>query len=217
MKTPLPQQNHSGGSQLGRAEKGFHREVARRAGRPKQGTSIRTTSRRPWLPTRTPQARQPIGAGADYLCLPERPVDIKEMCAKVKAAHAARKVAIVVASEAVDIPGEKKEESLDEFGHMILKDRGVAERLAKIIETETKIETRTAVIGHMQRGGPPTMFDRILGTRVGVKAADLVHEGKFGNMVALKGDAVIAVSLEAATAKLKTVTPEWLKFSDDLL
>ncbi len=158
-----------------------------------------------------------IGGGADYLCLPERPVDIKEMCAKVKAAHAARKVAIVVASEAVDIPGEKKEEQLDEFGHMILKDRGVAERLAKIIETETKIETRTAVIGHMQRGGPPTMFDRILGTRVGVKAADLVHEGKFGNMVALKGDAVIAVSLEAATAKLKTVTPEWLKFSDDLL
>jgi len=158
-----------------------------------------------------------IGGGADYLCVPERPVDIKDLCAKVKAAHAARQVAIVVASEAVDIPGEKKEEQLDEFGHMILKDRGVAERLAKIIETETKIETRTAVIGHMQRGGPPTMFDRILGTRVGVKAADLVHEGKFGNMVALKGDAVIAVSLEAATAKLKTVTPEWLKFSDDLL
>lgn len=158
-----------------------------------------------------------IGGGADYLCLPERPVNIKDMCDKVKAAHAARKVAIVVASEAVDIPGEKKEEQLDEFGHMILKDRGVAERLAKIIEAETKIETRTAVIGHMQRGGAPTMFDRILGTRVGVKAADLVHEGKFGNMVALKGDAVIAVSLEAATAKLKTVTPEWLKFSDDLL
>jgi 6-phosphofructokinase 1 len=158
-----------------------------------------------------------IGAGADYLCLPERPVDVKDMCAKLKAAHAARQVAIVVASEAVDIPGEKKEEELDEFGHMILKDRGVAERLTKIIEAETKIETRSAVIGHMQRGGPPTLFDRILGTRVGVLAADLVHAGKFGHMAALKGDAVIAVSLEAATAKLKTVTPEWLKFSDDLL
>jgi len=158
-----------------------------------------------------------IGAGADYLCVPERPVDIKDMCAKLQAAHSRKNVAIVIASEAVDIPGEKKEEQLDEFGHMILKDRGVAERLTKIIEAETKIETRSAVIGHMQRGGPPTLFDRILGTRVGVKAADLVHEGKFGNMVALKGDAVIAVSLEAATAKLKTVTPEWLKFSDDLL
>jgi 6-phosphofructokinase 1 len=158
-----------------------------------------------------------IGGGADYLCLPERPVDVKDMCAKLKAAHAARQVAIVVASEAVDIPGEKKEEELDEFGHMILKDRGVAERLTKIIEAETKIETRSAVIGHMQRGGAPTLFDRILGTRVGVLAADMVHAGKFGHMAALKGGDVVAVSLEAATAKLKTVTPEWLKFSDDLL
>ena len=158
-----------------------------------------------------------IGAGADYVCLPERPVDVKDMCAKLKAAHAKKNVALVVASEAVEIPGEKKEEELDEFGHMILKARGVAERLTKIIEAETKIETRSAVIGHMQRGGPPTMFDRILGTRVGVKAAELVHEGNFGNMVALKGDAVIAVSLEAATAKLKTVSPAWLKLSDDLI
>ena len=158
-----------------------------------------------------------IGSGADYVCLPERPVDVKDMCAKVKAAHAKKNVALVVASEAVEITGEKKEEKLDEFGHMILKERGVGERLAKIIETETKIETRVGVIGHMQRGGPPTLFDRILGTRVGVKAADLVHEGKFGHMVALKGDAVVPVSLEAATAKLKTVTPEWLKLSDDLI
>ena len=158
-----------------------------------------------------------IGAGADYLCLPERPVDIKDMCAKLKAAHAEKKVALVVASEAVDIPGEKKEEALDEFGHMILKARGVAERLTKIIEAETGIETRSAVIGHMQRGGAPTLFDRILGTRVGVAAADLVHEGKFGQMVALRGDAIVPVSLETATAKLKIVTPEWLKFSDDLL
>ncbi|MEK7383835.1 MAG: ATP-dependent 6-phosphofructokinase [Elusimicrobiota bacterium] len=158
-----------------------------------------------------------IGVGADYLCLPERPVDIKDMVAKLKTAHAKKNVALVIASEAVDIPGEKKEEELDEFGHMILKARGVAGRLCKIIEAETKIETRSAVIGHMQRGGAPTLFDRILGTRVGVKAAELVHEGKFGNMVALKGDQIVPVSLEAATAKLKTVTPEWLKLSDDLL
>jgi 6-phosphofructokinase 1 len=158
-----------------------------------------------------------IGAGADYLCLPERPVDVKDMCAKLKAAHAKKKVALVVTSEAVEITGEKKEEKLDEFGHMILKARGVAERLASIIEAETKIETRSAVIGHMQRGGAPTLFDRILGTRVGVKAADLVHEGTFGHMVALRGDAVVAVGLAAATAELKTVTKDWLKFSDDLL
>ncbi|OGR47495.1 MAG: pyrophosphate--fructose-6-phosphate 1-phosphotransferase [Elusimicrobia bacterium GWC2_65_9] len=159
-----------------------------------------------------------IGAGADYLCLPERPVDVKDMAAKLKAAHAKNNVALVVASEAVDITGEQApKEQLDAFGHMILKARGVAERLSKIIEAETKIETRSAVIGHIQRGGGPTLFDRILGTRVGVKAAELAHEGKFGHMVALKGDAVVPVSLEAATAKLKTVTPEWLKLSDDLL
>lgn len=158
-----------------------------------------------------------IGAGADYLCLPERKVDVKDMCAKLKAAHAKKKVALVVASEAVEFDGGKKEEKLDDFGHMILKDRGVGETLAKMIEAETKIETRVGVIGHMQRGGPPTLFDRILGTRVGVKAAELVHEGKFGHMVALKGDAVVPVSLEAATAKLKVATPEWLKLSDDLL
>jgi 6-phosphofructokinase 1 len=158
-----------------------------------------------------------IGAGADYLCLPERPVDVKDMCAKLRAAHAKKKVALVIASEAVEITGEKKEEKLDEFGHMILKDRGVAERLSKIIEAETGIETRSAVIGHVQRGGAPTLFDRILGTRVGVMAADLVHAGKFGNMVALKGDTIVPVSLAAATAELKTVTKEWLKLSDDLL
>lgn len=157
-----------------------------------------------------------IGSGADYYCLPERPVDVKEMCAKVKAAHAEKKVALVVASEAVDLGG-KKDEKLDEFGHMILKDRGVGEQLAKIIEAETKLETRHAVIGHIQRGGAPTLFDRILGTRVGVKAAELVHEGKFGNMVALKGNDVVPVSLDAATAELKTVPKEWLKFADDLL
>lgn len=158
-----------------------------------------------------------IAAGADYVCLPERPVDVKDMAAKLKAAHAVKKVALVVASEAVDIPGEKKDEKLDEFGHMILKERGVAERLTKIIEAETGIETRSAVIGHIQRGGGPTLFDRMLGTRVGVKAAELVHEGRFGDMVALKGDAVVPVSLEAATAKLKTVTPDWLRLADDLM
>ncbi len=158
-----------------------------------------------------------IGAGADYLCLPERPVDVKELCAKVKAAHDKKKVALVVASEAVEFAGDKKEERLDEFGHMLLKERGVGERLAKIIETQTRIETRHAVIGHMQRGGAPTLFDRILGTRVGVKAAELVHAGEFGKMAALKGTEVVGVGLEAATAKLKTVTPDWLRLSDDLL
>jgi ATP-dependent phosphofructokinase / diphosphate-dependent phosphofructokinase len=156
-----------------------------------------------------------IAAGADYICIPERKLDVKDMTAKLKAAHARKKVALVVASEAIDMGDEGKEE-LDEFGHMILKDRGVGEKLAKIIEKETGIETRVAVIGHIQRGGAPTLFDRILGTRVGVKAAELVDAKSWGQMVALRGTEVKGVSLEEATSKLKTVTPEWFKLVDTL-
>ncbi len=156
-----------------------------------------------------------IGAGADYICLPERPVDVKDMVEKLKAAHARKKVALVVASEAIDL-GDSGKEELDEFGHMILKKRGVAEKLQELIEKQTGLETRSAVIGHMQRGGAPTLFDRILGTRVGVKAAELVDQGKFGQMVAQRGTEVLGVSLEEATAKLKTVTKDWLALADTL-
>ncbi|MDE2039697.1 MAG: ATP-dependent 6-phosphofructokinase [Elusimicrobia bacterium] len=156
-----------------------------------------------------------IAAGADYICIPERPVDAADLAAKVKAAHARKKVALIVCSEAVDM-GEAGAEKLDEFGHMILKERGVGEKLAKLIEKSTGIETRHAAIGHIQRGGPPTLFDRILGTRVGLKAAELVEAGSFGRMVALRGNEVVAVSLEEATAKLKTVPPAWFSIMDTL-
>ena len=157
-----------------------------------------------------------IAAGADSICIPERPVDIHAMCENLKKAHARKNVALVVASEALEIAGEKKQEALDDFGHMILKERGVGERLSELIQKSTGIETRTAVIGHTQRGGPPTLFDRILGTRVGLKAAELVHEGKFGNMVALRGNLVVPVPLEEATSKLKTVSQEWFDIMDAL-
>lgn len=158
-----------------------------------------------------------IAAGADYVCLPERPVDVQDMVARLKAAHAANYTALVVASEAIDLPGEKKEEKLDQFGHMILKERGVAERLTEIIQRETGIETRSAVIGHIQRGGPPTLFDRILGTRVGMKAAQMIHAGEFGKMAALQGTRVVAVLLSEAAGTLKIVSPEWLALMDTLL
>ena len=154
-----------------------------------------------------------IAAAADYICIPERPVDVQEMAKKVKAAHERKKVALVICSEAVDM-GDAGEEKLDEFGHMILKERGVGEKLAKIIEKGTGIEPRHAVIGHIQRGGAPTLFDRILGTRVGLKAAELVHEGKFGQMAAQRGNDIIGVSLEEATGELKTVPSEWFAIMD---
>src|SRR5919108_690723 len=85
----------------------------------------------------------------------------------------------------------------------------VGDRLAKLIEERTGYETRVTVLGHVQRGGTPTPRDRILATRYGLKAADLVHEGRFGQMAALRGDSIVDVSLAEATAELKTVPPEW--------
>jgi len=158
-----------------------------------------------------------IAAGADYVCLPERPVDVPDMVRRLKAAHAAKGTALVVASEAITLPESKrKDEKLDEFGHMILKERGVAERLTALIEKQTGIETRSAVIGHIQRGGPPTLFDRMLGTRAGAHAARLAHEGRFGVMVALRGDKTAPVPLQEAVGTLKTVPPEWLALLDVL-
>jgi len=86
---------------------------------------------------------------------------------------------------------------------------GVGEQLAREIEERTGFETRVTVLGHVQRGGSPTARDRVLATRYGLKAADLVHEGRFGRMAALHGDAIVDVSLADATAELKTVPPDW--------
>lgn len=156
-----------------------------------------------------------VASAADWVLLPERATDVKAMCAHLQKVHARDKVALVVTSEAVELPGMSAEgESLDQFGHMLLKNRGLGEKVAAIIEKETGVETRSAVIGHIQRGGSPTLFDRILGTRVGAKAADLVNEGHFGRMVALRGNEVVGVSLKEATAKLKTVSPDWLRLAD---
>ena len=86
---------------------------------------------------------------------------------------------------------------------------GVGDALAREIEERTGYETRVTVLGHVQRGGIPTPRDRVLATRFGLKAADLVEEQKFGRMAALHGDAIVDVSLEEATQALKTVPPEW--------
>ncbi|MCL6613352.1 MAG: ATP-dependent 6-phosphofructokinase [Firmicutes bacterium] len=154
-----------------------------------------------------------LAAGADWILLPEKEPEIEEMVAHLKRVHERKKVALVVVSEGIKVPGQKVgQEELDEFGHMILKKRGVGEQIAELIEERTGIEARVAVIGHIQRGGPPTLFDRILGTRVGYKAAELVHEGDFGKMVALKGNEVVPVPLEQATGELKTVGAEWFEF-----
>jgi ATP-dependent phosphofructokinase / diphosphate-dependent phosphofructokinase len=150
-----------------------------------------------------------IAGGADWILLPEIPLDLDAMCAHLKESYARKRYGIVVASEGVELPGlDESEAELDAFGHVILSDRNVGETIAEEIEKRTGIETRAAVTGHIQRGGPPSPFDRVLATRVGIHAAECVHKGDFGKMTAIRGTEVVAVPIEKAVGTLKTVPKE---------
>ena len=160
-----------------------------------------------------------IASAADFVCIPERKIDTDEMIRKLKESYARKRFALVITSEAAELPAAGEDNikhQLDQFGHRILKDRGMGEHIASFIEKNTGIETRTAVIGHMQRGGAPTLFDRMLATRVGLKAADLVHTGQFGLMSALVGNQIVGVPLENATGELKVVSKEWFDMMEVL-
>ncbi|MDD5731240.1 MAG: ATP-dependent 6-phosphofructokinase, partial [Candidatus Omnitrophica bacterium] len=151
-----------------------------------------------------------IAGGADVILIPEVPIDMDEVCSFIKKRHARGKTfSIVVVAEGAQFKDKSlitQEEKLDEFGHVRLG--GIGDHLAKEIEKRTGFETRVTVLGHIQRGGSPTAFDRILGTRFGVKAVELVKEKKFGKMVALQGTKIIEVPLEQAVSALKTVDME---------
>jgi 6-phosphofructokinase 1 len=147
-----------------------------------------------------------IAGGADYILLPEVPIDVEALCAQVKRAFDRKGYAIVVASEGAELPDlDESEAKLDAFGHVILGDRNVGEWVAKEIEKRTGLETRAATTGHIQRGGAPTAFDRVLASRLGIRAAQCVHEGDFGKMVALHGTEVVAVDIDKAVGTLRTV------------
>jgi ATP-dependent phosphofructokinase / diphosphate-dependent phosphofructokinase len=153
-----------------------------------------------------------IAGGADVILIPEQPISIDECCDEIRHRHARGKdFSIVVVSEGYELDGGDGDDpaEVDQFGHVRLSVRGIGDRVAKAIEERTGYETRVTVLGHVQRGGTPTPRDRVLATRYGLKAADLVHEGRFGQMAALRGDAIVDVSLAEATAELKTVPPEW--------
>ena len=151
-----------------------------------------------------------IAGGADVILIPEHPISVEEACADIQHRHERGKdFSIVVVSEGYELEGAAGGGEVDEFGHVRLSERGVGARLASEIEERTGYETRVTVLGHVQRGGSPTPRDRVLATRFGLKAADLVHEGRFGRMAALHGDAIADVSLEEATAELKTVPEDW--------
>lgn len=149
-----------------------------------------------------------LAGGADWITLPETPLDIDALCAHLSSVKArGKKYALVVASEGTDVPSESEEKGVDSFGHVQLGERRVGEFLARTIQERTGWETRSAVVGHVHRGGAPTLFDRVLGMRVGVKAAELVQNREFGKMAALQGTNVVGVSIVEATATLKTVPP----------
>src|SRR6476660_7281948 len=152
-----------------------------------------------------------IAGGADVILIPEHPVSIEDTCKEIQHRHNSGKdFSIVVVSEGYELEGADGEPAeVDQFGHTRLSERGVGARVAHEIEQRTGFETRVTVLGHVQRGGSPTPRDRVLATRYGLKAADLVHEGRFGRMAALRGDSIVDVSLEEATAELKTVPEDW--------
>jgi len=151
-----------------------------------------------------------IAGGADVILIPEHPVSIEDTCEEIQSRHRRGKdFSIVVVSEGYELEGAADEGDLDQFGHVRLSERGIGARIAHEIEQTTGFETRVTVLGHVQRGGSPTPRDRVPATRYGLKAADLVHEGRFGRMAALRGDAIVDVSLEEATAELKTVPDDW--------
>lgn len=157
-----------------------------------------------------------VGGGADWVLIPEKTVDFESMCTHLKEVHQRKLYALVVVSEGINLPTETGAETkpeTDTFGHIILKERGVGERVAREIERRTGIETRWAVIGHIQRGGAPTLFDRLFAFRAGVKAVDMIREKKFGEMACLVGDEICSVSLEKAVEKLKTVSDDWYELA----
>ena len=148
-----------------------------------------------------------IAAGADWITLPEVPLDIDKMIDALKRKRARGKTwGLVVASEGTEMPSTATgERMVDAFGHAMLQEQKVGDTLAKEIERGVGVETRAVVLGHVQRGGSPTLFDRVLGSRVGIMAADMVKDGNWGKMAALRGTNVEAVDLDYAVNNLKTV------------
>lgn len=164
-----------------------------------------------------------IAGGADIILVPEKPFSIDEVCEVLKKRHESGKsFSIVVVSEGAKIQTEEQTDKdgsfilsslkKDAFGHVKLG--GIGNVIAEEIEKRTGFETRATILGYIQRGGSPTAFDRVLATRYGVFAADLVNNGFWGKMAALRGKDIVAVDLADATGTLKTVDEDLLKVAE---
>ena len=155
-----------------------------------------------------------IAGGADFILIPEKPVDLDKVCDAICKRHArGRTFSVVVVAEGAKIAAQEddkveevmvvQDEKLDAFGHVRLG--GIGKVLATEIEKRTGYETRFVILGYIQRGGTPTAFDRMLGSRFGVAAVDLVNRGEFGKMVSLQGNEIVTVDLQEVLSKTKRI------------
>jgi phosphofructokinase-like protein len=165
-----------------------------------------------------------IAGGADVILIPERPFDVDKVANSIRQRHErGLYFSIVVVAEGAKFssaePGHGapvlQDMGKDEFGHVKLG--GIANILAREIEKRTGYETRAVVLGHIQRGGSPTAFDRVLATRYGLGAVDMVHRGEFGCMAALRANKIVSIPLVEAISRNRTVDDEMIQIVDGLL
>jgi 6-phosphofructokinase 1 len=162
-----------------------------------------------------------IAGGADVILIPEKPFDIEKVCELITKRHErGRDFSIVVVAEGAKFKTDSEIEGTlilqdmqkDEFGHVRLG--GIGNILAKEIEKRTGFESRMVILGHIQRGGAPTAFDRVVATRFGIAAIDMVYNRDFGKMAALKGTKILSVPLADAVNKLKIVSEDLYKVAE---
>ena len=146
-----------------------------------------------------------IAVAADYILIPELPINFDHLCAVLRRRREEGKLySLVIVSEGAQFPESgvvTADADIDEFGHVKLG--GIGEVIAGMLERRLDIETRHVTLGHLQRGGPPSAYDRVLATRFGIKAAELVLEGKFGLMASLRGNDIQAAPLAEAVQATK--------------
>ncbi len=158
-----------------------------------------------------------IATAADYVLIPEEEVNVDEMCNVLKKRReAGKKYGLVIASEGAKLPQEglvTEDAEVDDFGHVRLG--GLGKTVADLIERRTGIETRHVILGHLQRGGPPSAYDRVLGTRLGIHAARLVLNREFGMMVALRGLKIAHDTLANAVGKSRFLDLEFMREAEE--
>ena len=155
-----------------------------------------------------------VGGGADLIIIPEDPISLDRVLEHVTRRMESRRFSIIVVSEGATVDGIDQAAAggaVDQFGHPQLASRGIGTRLAEAIEQALRVECRPTVLGHVQRGGSPSMFDRVLATRMGASAVDYLHDGRTGVITALQGLDVVPVPLSDVIGRNRAVDPRFFR------